>query len=285
MRPALRRLALLAALATACGGCAPSESPSLWSVAPDQSQPQPVAEAIAWRYDGSEGQPMIDVWLSSRTLNADERQTLRPRREGISYTDDTQPETLGLAGLLLRFDDSGSDRRAMLAFCLPAEHGVDCSGGSGLGRLVLRSISAERVKGEFYSRSSDGKTLYVARFDTPLANESGVALPAGAIWAEDPGEPGKAFLASNAAMVSGDLATLKRHSLPERQADYDDPDVLTFLKRMAMDQPHVLSRMQHDDMARIWVQDQTAKGDLPPGVVTVDMQRVDGEWRVAQTRQ
>ncbi len=285
MRRAFCTFALLVPVLAACAGnAAPSAVPG-WSVAPDQARPQPTAEAIAWRYDGDGGMPMIDVWIAARALTAEERDSLRPRREGLPYTPDTQPGALGLAGLLLRFDDSGSDDRAMLAFCLPADQGVDCSGGSGLGNLVLRSIGAERVVGEFFSRSRDGKTLYIARFDAPLANESTLPVPAGVIWAEDPGEPGSAYLANNVAMAAGDIATLKRHSLPERQADYDDPKVLGFIKRMAMDKPRILSRMQNDDMARLWVQDQTASGGFPSGVVTVDLQRVEGEWRVARTRQ
>jgi hypothetical protein len=224
------------------------------------------------------------VWLATAPLSAEQRQLLKPRREGVPYEDASQPEALGLGGLLLRFDDGGSDRRAMLSFCIPTDVGVECSGGSGLGQLQVQSISAERVVGAFYTRSKDGKTLHVARFDAPLSNESAEPVPADAAWFADGGEAGKAFLAHNAAQSSGDLDALKRTTLPERHADFDNPNTLRFLQRMAMAQPKVLSAMQRGDTARLWVQDQDMSSGFPDGITSVDLQRVEGAWRVVGSR-
>lgn len=274
--------ALTLALAAGAASAAPPTAPG-WRVLPDQTAVQPVAEAIAWRYDDGQ-QPMIDVWLATAPLSDEQRRLLKPRREGLPYEDANQPETLGLGGLLLRFDDGGSDRRAMLAFCIPADAGVDCSGGSGLGNLLVQSISAERVSGAFYTRSKDGKTLHVARFDAPLSNESSTPLPSDAEWSSDGGEAGKAFLAHNAAQASGDLDALERTTLPERHGDFDNPSTLRLLARMAMTKPQVLSAMQRGDNARLWVQDQDMARGFPDGITTIEMQNVEGAWRVVGSR-
>jgi hypothetical protein len=251
-------------------------------VAPDQTAPQPAVEAVAWRYNGPKG-PVVDVWIASLALTAVERETLSPAREGQSYAEETQPEALGLIGLQLRFDDLGSDQGEMLAFCLPTDAGVKCSGGSGLGQLALRSISADRVTGAFYSRSDDGKTQFVARFDAALANESNVPLPRNAVWSDGDGAAAAAWLAKNAAMAAGDVATLNRHSLPDRQRDYDD-SALRLLKSMALTRPRVLSAVPHADMARLWVHDEPSKSGFPASITTVELQRAEGEWRVTETR-
>ncbi|UXI70362.1 hypothetical protein [Tahibacter amnicola] len=242
----------------------------------------PAADALAWRYIGDGGEATIDVWIASKPLTQEQRKTLKPARSGQPYEESAQPEAMGLAGLLVRFNDDGDGNGQMLDYCAPKDGGVSCSGGSGLGNVVVRQLDATHVVGEFYSRSADGKTMYVARFDAPLTNDADTPVPGDVQWSADGGEPGKVYLAHNEASAKGDVAVLKAQAMPGRVADFDRPGTVKMLQKMALKQPRVLAGHQRGDDARIYVQDTVMNGEFPPGVQSVSLRRVDGTWRIVQ---
>lgn len=241
-------------------------------------QVQPAVEALAWRYDNDEGVPTTDIWISAVALSDAQRQQLLPARSGQSYDEATQPEALGLAGLLVRVDDQGNGSRQMLHFCLPAGSGVQCSGGSGLGMMLVRHFDAQAIAGAFYTRDKEGK-LHAANFNAKLTDASSQPLPSDVQWSTDGGAAGKAWLADNQAAGAGDLATLKKHAMPERAADFEQESTRKFAQRMALRQPAILSARVHGDHAFLWVRDTVAE-KVSPGVIRVEMRLVDAVWRV-----
>lgn len=239
---------------------------------------QPVVEALAWRYDDDEGKPATDIWISAVALSPAQREQLLPARSGQSSDEARQPETLGLAGLLVRVDDRGNGSRQMLSFCLPEGSGVKCSGGSGLGMALVRRFDAQSIAGTFYTRDREGR-LYAASFDAPLRDESSQPLPTDVQWSTDGGAAGKAWLADNQAARDGHVAILKTYAMPERAADYDQESTVKFAQRMALRKPTILSARIEGDHAFLWVRDSVAE-QLSPGVIRVEMRLVDTVWRV-----
>lgn len=286
MRHTLLALALSCAVVFTADAKQPPAPESGWRVFPDQEKPVPAVEALAWRYD-ADGKSEVEVWISGIALSQPVRDTLAAARAGESVAEGSiAPEedaALNRSGrLIVSMDDGGDAYGRMLQACLPGEENAQCSDGSGLGQLVLYRIGDGRVQGEF--RSHEGRQGYSARFDAPLVRDTAsTPLPKDARWSTDGGEPGKVWLARQVAMAKGDVATLKQHSMPEFQSAYDDANTLVMVKNMAATVPRILSGYERGDNARLWVQDDENNG-FPPQVSVVEMRRIEGVWRVAETR-
>lgn len=271
---------------SACGGDAQAPAPLpgwVIDLRDAHTAVLPAVEALAWRYDDYEGKPTTDIWIAAAPLSQTQREQLLPRRNGLSSDAARDPEALGLNGLLVRVDDRGDGSSQMLNFCRPAGEEQQCSGGSGLGMALVRRFDANSIAGEYYTRAPDG-TLHAASFDAKLSNESSTPMPANAVYSNDGGEAGAAWLTYNKAGQEGDASTLKRHALPDHAADFDDPKVIDMVKRMSPSKPAVLAARVLDDDALLWVRDTVSRGSQSPGVQRISMQRVDGVWRVAGIR-
>jgi hypothetical protein len=157
--------------------------------------------------------------------------------------------------------------------------------GEGKGTLAAAGLSIDKITeqsvvGRF--KFSDADYKIDLSFDVPILGRDaplelpGVALPANG------GEPGKALLATLAAMASGNLEKILAVSPPEKRAQFAEaakrPDFAKQLTMMSAMQPtdlQILGGKSFED--RAWVEFK-AKRDGKPIAGTASMQRIDGKW-------
>jgi len=148
-------------------------------------------------------------------------------------------------------------------FFFPDSGNLSTSGNT-LGKLTR--FDGERVAGSL----SDSDI----QFDLPIAPPpqlpDAVALPA------DGGEPGKAYLAMQAALAAGDVDALMRYSDPKMaevmQEQRDSPDFaeeLKFLQEMNAGEVHITGGEQYgDDLAVLKIEGQSV-GEQFTGEITM----------------
>jgi hypothetical protein len=153
-------------------------------------------------------------------------------------------------------------------------------GSKGAEGLKVESFTKQKIVGRF--KFSDSDYQVDLRFDLPLLGRDaplelpGVALPANG------GEPGKAFLATLAAMASGDVAKMLAVSAPDRAQKFAEaakkPEFAAQLAMQSAMQPTgVQITGGKIDTHRAWV---LFKGnrDSKPMSGTAVMELINGRW-------
>lgn len=163
--------------------------------------------------------------------------------------------------------------------------GTNLSYSSGeVGHYTAGKAAAGRLGGKYAFTPEDGQDITCAiEFDlAPLGDVAdappppGVALPAGG------GEPGKAYLAMNAAMRAGDVDALAKLMPPAQAAEIakarSTPDFaaqLALMQAMTPEDVKVLGGRQDGD--RAWLEFTATEGGQPRAG-TVELKRESGRW-------
>lgn len=156
----------------------------------------------------------------------------------------------------------------------------DGQGTSAAAGLSIEAITETNVLGRF--KFSDADYVVDLRFDLPLlARDAPLELPGVALPANG-GEPGKALLATLAAMASGDLEKILAVSPPDKRAQFAEaakrPDFakqLTIIGAMQPTDVQIQGGKSFED--RAWVEFK-AKREGKAIVGMASMQRMDGRW-------
>jgi hypothetical protein len=158
-----------------------------------------------------------------------------------------------------------------------------------VGKLQLNKGAANRMTGTYKYADDDAEgpvcdlTFDIALMGTraeapPPPPPPGQPLPAGG------GEPGKAYLALNKAILAGDLDALAQLLAPEQAAEMQKargtPEFAQQLEFMqAMTAKDVRIKGGRIDGNRAWLEFDGTEGDLLRSG-TVEMVREGGRWRV-----
>jgi hypothetical protein len=156
--------------------------------------------------------------------------------------------------------------------------------GSDLGEFSVRSAGARRI-GKYVYADDDGELSCSIEFDIAhLGDPANAPPPPGTPLPADGGEPGRAYLAVNAALRAGDLDALAALLPPARVAMMEEarksPDFdaqLALMKTMAPTDIRITGGRVDGDAA--WVE-FTAVEFGSPRAGTAEMIREDGRWFV-----
>ncbi|MFY2763687.1 hypothetical protein [Arenimonas sp. MALMAid1274] len=163
--------------------------------------------------------------------------------------------------------------------------GTNLSYSSGeVGTYTVGKAVANRLAGTYRFTPADGQDLTCSiDFDLPLLGDAanappppGVALPAGG------GDPGKAYLAMNAAMRAGDVDALAELMPPAQAAQLakarNTPDFaaqLALMQAMTPADVRVLGGRQDGD--RAWLEFSATEAGQPRRG-TAELKRESGRW-------
>lgn len=161
--------------------------------------------------------------------------------------------------------------------------------GSQIGTYARTPGAQDRVAGRYtYSDEADDRRCDL-RFDIAVLGDPasapplpGKPLPAGG------GEPGRAYLANNDALIAGDLEALSRLLPPDRAAQLaqareqpEFPAQLAFMQGLAARDVRITGGRQDGD--RAWL-DFTATEGGAPRVGSAELRREGERWFVVSER-
>jgi hypothetical protein len=179
--------------------------------------------------------------------------------------------------LKLDLNDDKSYRKHAMTQAFGPSTGKSDAGAKG---LTVQRMTDTQIMGRFVYADADYKID--VQFDLPiLARDAPLQLPGKAL-AADGGEPGKALLATFAALSSGDLQQMLAVSPPEKRAQLQEaaknPKFATQLALMRTMQPTAVKisggKVFED---RAWVE-FTGKRSGKSVRGTASLTRVDGKW-------
>jgi len=171
----------------------------------------------------------------------------------------------------------------------------------GMQKLDITTMTKDRIAGRVYLEKAqdffDEKYMYDIRFDVPLAAgaTSSAAPPAGAPAAPSApaasgvkgtplpaggGEPGKAYLAYQKALMSGNLAAIRKSVGADQAKAMDDPDFPKMLKLVQGMQPKNIKITGGSLAGSTATLSATGKDGDATSTGTITMVLDGGVWRV-----
>jgi hypothetical protein len=248
--------------------------------------PEDPDEDHDWDDDGVPDEPVgPDVALAFATFKIDAGDLQRAEDRDDAMTNQAFAQDASTKLMLTLSPDDHVTRQYLWI-----SPGTNLSQSSNeVGKLELKKGAADRVAGHYHFAGEDAEgPLCDLTFDVALigtrAEAPPPAPPPGQPLPADGGEPGKAYLALNKAMLAGDLDALAKLLAPAQAAEMQKargtPDFAAQMQLMqAMTAHDVKLKGGRIDRDKAWLEfDGTEGGEPRSG--SVEMVKEDGRWRV-----
>ena len=239
-------------------------------------------DGVAWPVlDEDSGQASGEQLLvfSTYDIDTDVIWRAQPLRREDAFREQDTPDG-DSARLQLTLDSDGT----ITQFYLWMSPGINVShGGTGIGTHVAGKSADTHVAGHYsYSDEPDDPSCKLT-FDLAVLGDAASAPPLpGTPLPADGGEPGRAYLALNRALLAGDVDAMLAAMPPSKLAALGDvrqrpefAEQIAFAKAMAPQDVNIRGGRMHGD--RAWVEFSASEGGQPR-VGTAEMARESGGW-------